>query len=105
MMDWLQFLSLIAVPAYGAQIGLMIWAYRDLRSSVRFNENRNHETGKRLDADIAAIRLQIATDKLEALQRYVPRDELDKTERRILEAIAKLEKALDRHREDDDEGR
>lgn len=88
-MDWQQFLQVIAIPAWAFNMGAIVWAYVDLRASIRFNE-------KRIETELTALRLQQQALQLEIVKGYVPKDDVLRLENRILDAFAKLEEKIER---------
>lgn len=87
-MDWQQIFQVIAIPAWGLNMAAVAWAYIDLRASIRFNE-------KRIDVELAALRLQQQGLQLEMIKGFVAKDEVLRLENRIIEAIGKLERKIE----------
>lgn len=92
----MQFLELVAVPAY---IGLLVvfgWGYRDLRKSLGEHEQKAATTTARFEAENTAIRLSMQTMTIEIMKQYVPKDDVLRLENRLMEALTKMDEKLER---------
>lgn len=84
-MDWLQFVSLIAVPAF---VGLL-W----LHFQHRTHDDTRH---KELTEKLAATEKQLDAYKLIVSQTYASQTYLKDVENRLVQALGKIEGKLDR---------
>lgn len=100
MMDWINFVSIVAVPAFLTAIGCTIWCYRDNRSSIRFNENRFYETCQRHEKEMAALQLLVHQTQsalmVGIMEKYATKDELREMKGEILAAINSVQSTIKR---------
>jgi hypothetical protein len=100
-LEWKEFLQWIAVPAGGLLLAFIGWAYLDGRDSIRQVARDSAESAKSLAAslqsldskyaaELVALRAQMQAMLLEVAKGYVPKDDLEGTERRIMASIGEL---------------
>jgi hypothetical protein len=109
-MDWQQFLQIVAGPAFLALATACAWGYIDLRSSIRFLEkdvaSKRDAQETKLDATSSAMAVlqlnltnQMHTFMVEIMKAYVPKEEVLRLEKRIMEALREIHTKLDRQAE------
>ncbi|HVJ31678.1 MAG TPA: hypothetical protein VND94_01070 [Terriglobia bacterium] len=99
-MDWLQFLEIIAVPAFIGLAALFFWGYRDLRVYIRAVETETDKkqasTTAKYDATITAVRQEIQSMTISIMKQYVPKEDVLRLENRLMDAISKIDEKLER---------
>lgn len=102
-MDWITFISIVAIPAFGVAIAATIWCYRDNRSTIRFNENRFYETCQRHEKEMADLRLQVQQAQHQLMvgimEKYATKEELREMKGEILAAIGDVRRTIIKHEE------
>jgi hypothetical protein len=84
-MDWLQFVSIVAIPAFGG----LLWLHF---------QHRNHDDKRHSDLTdrLAASEKELAAYKLIVAQTYASQGYLQDVEKRLVDHLAKIEAKLDR---------
>lgn len=93
-MDWLDFVALVAIPAFG---GLLLLHLRH-RSEVA-------EQNREQTAATVAVAAELAAYKLEVAHRYASQGYLKDVEQRLTDYLEKIEKKLDKMIDARGEGR
>jgi len=97
MQDWVQFLELIAIPAFG----LLFWYVQKVQDKSEKHGDKaiDHadKSAEKLNEEMESVRTQLGAWQIEVMRTYATRAEVERLENRIVGAIERLEKKIDSH--------